>query len=581
MELRGRISGYRGGVRRRLFLAVAWAGLVLAGDLRAGAGGEPVPPELRPGRRTAPCGSITFSGNVMYVGGQFTIVRPPGAAPGSGEVKRQNVAAFNATSGAVLEVESRCERHRAHDRGCVHPRLSGRVRSRRSAAARARTSPPSRRRARWPAWNPGANASRCSSSGSGRTASCSSAATSAGIARARPAPDRLDRPFGQRARHRVGAGDRPDLAASPARPAAPPRVFTIAFSSNGKRVYFGGHFGTVDGVTRNEIAEVPIDTGRKVLAFNPNIYAAANCPTCTTVETSRVYNIISDGRRRIYTCGGYWKVNGDKTSYNVSAFDPTSGTCLTGFNQQDDGDTPGCTMRQRRPLRRRPLQRRRTELQAGQHVAVLDPPPRGGLRHARQHARCVEPRRELGPRPARDRKRRLARRVRRLLHAHGRPQPAGSGALPGRAPALIAGGGITGGPYPRAGRSLACASHLDDDGQHHRPLAGRARGQLGQRVVQALLHDVHLGGAAGPGTRRAPARRPRGPARPASRRSSSGASNPRTMISGSASTSAESAAIVATTIRRRREPRWRRSRSTTSRTFPTDRPSTRIVPASI
>jgi len=81
-----------------------------------------------------------------------------------------------------------------------------------------------------------------------------------------------------------------------------------------------------------------------VLAFNPNIYAAANCPTCTTVETSRVYHIISTATR-IYTCGGYWKVNGNKTSYNVSAFDPTSGALLNGFTQQDDGDTPGCAMR--------------------------------------------------------------------------------------------------------------------------------------------------------------------------------------------------------------------------------------------
>lgn len=41
-------------------------------------------------------------GNVVYVGGSFTSVRPPGAARGVDEVPRTNVAAFNATTGALL-----------------------------------------------------------------------------------------------------------------------------------------------------------------------------------------------------------------------------------------------------------------------------------------------------------------------------------------------------------------------------------------------------------------------------------------------------------------------------------------------
>ena len=125
-------------------------------------------------------------------------------------------------------------------------------------------------------------------------------------------------------------------------PRCSPRIFTIAFS--GHRVYFGGHFGLVNGVARNEAAAVPINNSSQVLAFNPNIYAAANCPTCTTVETSRVYHLIATSSH-IYTCGGYWKVNGDKTSYNVSAFDPNTGTLQKSLTQQDDGDTPGCMLR--------------------------------------------------------------------------------------------------------------------------------------------------------------------------------------------------------------------------------------------
>ena len=81
-----------------------------------------------------------------------------------------------------------------------------------------------------------------------------------------------------------------------------------------------------------------------ILAFNPDIYANANCPACTTIETHRVYTIIPTSDR-VYTCGGYWQVNANRRSFNVSSFDAHSGRLVSGFTQQDDGDTPGCTLR--------------------------------------------------------------------------------------------------------------------------------------------------------------------------------------------------------------------------------------------
>ncbi|MCW2506435.1 MAG: Fibronectin type protein [Actinomycetia bacterium] len=42
------------------------------------------------------------TGGVLYVGGNFTKVRPPGSAPGQNEVARKNMAAFDATTGALL-----------------------------------------------------------------------------------------------------------------------------------------------------------------------------------------------------------------------------------------------------------------------------------------------------------------------------------------------------------------------------------------------------------------------------------------------------------------------------------------------
>ena len=46
--------------------------------------------------------AIQVVGNVAYVGGSFTAVRPPGAAPGTQEVPRRFAAAFDARTGALL-----------------------------------------------------------------------------------------------------------------------------------------------------------------------------------------------------------------------------------------------------------------------------------------------------------------------------------------------------------------------------------------------------------------------------------------------------------------------------------------------
>jgi hypothetical protein len=284
---------------------------------------------------------ITFAGNVMYVGGQFTSVRPPGAAEGSGEVARRNVAAFNATTGAVLK---------------WNPGANGAVRAIAVASTRVYlggtfTSVGGRARSNLAAvstggqvakWNPGANRSVLAI----RLGPNGNLFVGGDFGKVRGATRHHLAELGRSVSAPLAAwapsiGQIKGFACPPR---CAPRIFTIAFSANGKRVYFGGHFGLVDGVARNEIASVPIGAGSKVLAFNPNIYAAANCPACTTVETSRVYRIITTSSR-VYTCGGYWKVNGTKTSYNVSAFDPSTGSLLNSFNQQDDGDTVGCTMR--------------------------------------------------------------------------------------------------------------------------------------------------------------------------------------------------------------------------------------------
>jgi hypothetical protein len=46
--------------------------------------------------------SIEYAGGVVYVGGTFDKVRPPGAKPGTKEVARKNFAAFDAATGKLL-----------------------------------------------------------------------------------------------------------------------------------------------------------------------------------------------------------------------------------------------------------------------------------------------------------------------------------------------------------------------------------------------------------------------------------------------------------------------------------------------
>jgi hypothetical protein len=284
--------------------------------------------------------AIAFADGVMYVGGHFSAVRPPGVPRGSRRSRlRWNVAAFDTATGAPLK---------------WHPRVIGTVNSiavsgRRVYLGGAFTSVDGVGRSRLAAvttngrltrWNPRADAT-------------------VNVVRVGPNGDvfvggRFGR-VGGVVRTRV-AEIAPDGALTAWAPrigqvtgfACPPRcpavVLAIAFSPGGGSVYLGGHFGLVNDVARNEAAAVPLSDGAGVLGFNPNIYAAANCVGCTTPETSRVYRMIVTPTR-VYTCGGYWKVNGSLQSFNVSAFDPATGALDPSFTVQDDGDTPACALR--------------------------------------------------------------------------------------------------------------------------------------------------------------------------------------------------------------------------------------------
>jgi hypothetical protein len=289
--------------------------------------------------------AILYQGGVAYLGGDFTQVAPAGATiGGAGTVTRNHLAACSQSTGAVLswnpgadgQVFTLVGDGSAIYVGGKFATLAGVARKNLGelTAAGAATT-----------WNPGASDTVyvLRFGPDGNLYAGGLFANIGGAARHRIAE--LSPTTGTPTAWNVNVGQVTGFACPPR---CPPVVYTIGFTGTASSgtVYFGGQFGLVNGTSRNTAAAVSAQTGG-LTGWDPNIYAAANCPVCPTVETSRVYTLITDpASGRVYTCGGYWKVNGTKQSFNVSAFNISTGTLDTSFNVQDDGDTPGCALRQ-------------------------------------------------------------------------------------------------------------------------------------------------------------------------------------------------------------------------------------------
>ena len=282
--------------------------------------------------------SILYLKGVAYLGGDFTQAAPAGVVLGSaGTVARNHLAACSEKTGALLGwnpgANDRVMSLAAHGSkiyvGGRFTTLAGKRRSRIGALTT---------RGVATSFDPGANGVvfvvRLGPNGNifaGGSFSRLGGATAKKVGELTPR--------GRRVAWKVSVGQ---VAGFACPPRCAPEVFTIAFS--GQTVYLGGHFGIVNGASRNEAAAVGLGTGA-LLAWNPNIYAPANCPTCQTIETARVYTIIPNpATNAVYMCGGFWKVNGNKLAYNVGAFNPTTGALDPRFTIQNDGDTPGCAI---------------------------------------------------------------------------------------------------------------------------------------------------------------------------------------------------------------------------------------------
>jgi hypothetical protein len=83
----------------------ATAALALAASLGMAGVAQAVPVQPHPvptWQTNGRVNVITVSGSTVYLGGQFTSLRPPGAAAGTGEVTRNHLAAISLTTGALL-----------------------------------------------------------------------------------------------------------------------------------------------------------------------------------------------------------------------------------------------------------------------------------------------------------------------------------------------------------------------------------------------------------------------------------------------------------------------------------------------
>jgi hypothetical protein len=186
--------------------------------------------------------AIAAADGVVYIGGDFTSVRPPGSPAGSGEVARNHLAAFNANTGALLTA--------------INPNVNGSVRvlaasndghsiyaggdfTAVGATTRNRIASFTATSGALGAWNPNAN---------GRVAGIAATSTTVFVGGSFST-------IGGRTERRVAALNPSSGAALATFTSTPDNVvYQIAVSPQGDRLYLAGAFLSVNGDTNYHAA---------------------------------------------------------------------------------------------------------------------------------------------------------------------------------------------------------------------------------------------------------------------------------------------------------------------------------------
>jgi trimeric autotransporter adhesin len=280
--------------------------------------------------------AIAHADGVVYIGGQFTAVRPAGAPAGSGEVPRNRLAALDKDTGALLP---------------WNPGANGTVWSLDVSGGRvyvggAFTTVGQQARGRLAAvdattgvvtgWSPAANSTVhvVRTGPNGNVYAGGAFSTVGGKSRKRLAeitPSGTVTSWHPRVEQVGGA---------PCPPRCAPFVTSLAFSADGARLYFGGHFGLVGGVGRNNAAAVNV-AGGSVLAWDPDIFGtgAGQNPN----QANKVWSV-QVGSDRAYVCGDFWSLDGFQRHPNIAAVDLGAGHLISGFDATTDGGTPACLL---------------------------------------------------------------------------------------------------------------------------------------------------------------------------------------------------------------------------------------------
>jgi hypothetical protein len=276
--------------------------------------------------------AIEYSQGVVYIGGSFRYVRPPGGTTGA--VARNHVAAFNAKTGQLLPwnpnangtVWSLAASGSRIYLGGSFTTVRGRARAHVAAVGTARGG--------LKRWNPGANG------------------TIHAIARDSNGRLYLGGTFtsvgGRKRLHVARVGPRGGVqawkaditqASGSCPPSCPPIVFALALSRNESTLYIGGRFEFVNGVARRSAGAVSTATGT-TRAWNPTIISPH---PRNAAQVGRVLDMAISSRRA-YLCGDFWSADG-VVSANLVAVELVSGDRDSSFNANTDGGSPACELR--------------------------------------------------------------------------------------------------------------------------------------------------------------------------------------------------------------------------------------------